>query len=1071
MIPTGEWHYIAAAYDGQTWKLYLDGALDTTLTLSSPFTPEFTSIQHAAVASALQSSGLPNGSTSGYFSGEIDEARVWNYARSASEIASSWRNEIANASGLVGRWGMDEGSGNIIADSSGSGVTGTLMNSPAWTAGGFIAPPPDTTAPAAPTGLSATAGDQQVSLNWDDNSELDVAGYNIYRGTSSGSYDLAPINGGSLVTESSYNDTGLTNGTEYFYVVTAVDTSDNESVVSLEDSATPAGLPPSAVSFDGTNDYITFGAAPGLGATNFTLEAWIYWTGGGVSMSTSTTQGLPHVIPIVSKGRGEADGSNLDTNYFLGIDTDTHALAIDFEDMASGMNYPFVGTTPVSTNTWHHVAGTYDSVNGIYTLYLDGEIAGTEDIADNTIPRYDSIQHAGIATAMTSTGLTAGFFQGVIDEVRIWNVVRSQAEIQASKNSEINSASGLIGRWGMNEGSGTTIYDSSGVSNANGTLTNGPTWYAGGFVPPIPDTTPPDAPTGLVATPGFEIVNLDWDDNSESDLVGYNVYRGTVSGVYNPTPLNGGTLLVNSAYSDSSVTNGTEYFYTVTAVDTSENESDFSNEDSATPSGGLDASIDFGGANAYVDFGNPAKLHLEEFTIECWFRKDGNGMTTTTGTHGIPNALPLVTRGRGQDETTLHDTNFFMGIDADTSALAADFEEGASGASPSENHPVIGATVITNGVWHHAAATYDGTTWKLYLDGKLDGELLVGQPVAAAGEQYAAIGSALTTTGVADGFFDGAIDEVRIWDHALSQSDLVSNINSELTSGTGLMARWGINENGGTSINDSLADPANGVITGANYLWAAGSPFNLDLAPNQPTLVSPSNGTIDESTSTTLTVNVTHPWSDDLSVSFYGKPKNSTGEDFSLIVIPDPQYYAASYPDIYYAQMDWVVEHALEDKIPYVISLGDNVDDINQPSQWTVATTAFDILGVAGMPYGLVLGNHDGAPSNTANFNTNFGSRIAAQPTYGGRPDGATNYDNTYALFSASGMDFIVIYIEYDDGMTSPTNAVLQWANDLLQAYPDRRAIIATHNLLSGNSFTAQGQAIYDALKRTPTCS
>ncbi len=119
------------------------------------------------------------------------------------------------------------------------------------------------------------------------------------------------------------------------------------------------------------------------------------------------------------------------------------------------------------------------------------------------------------------------------------------------------------------------------------------------------------------------------------------------------------------------------------------------------------------------------------------------------------------------------------------------------------------------------------------------------------------------------------------------------------------------------------------------------------------------------------------------------------------------------------------------------------------------------------MPYGLGLGNHDGAPSGTGNYNTYFGSRISGQPTYGGRY-GTSDYDNTYATFSASGMDFIVLFLEYDDSMTSTSNPVLVWADGILAANPTRRAIVVTHNLLSGNNLTAQGQAIYDALKDRP---
>ena len=125
------------------------------------------------------------------------------------------------------------------------------------------------------------------------------------------------------------------------------------------------------------------------------------------------------------------------------------------------------------------------------------------------------------------------------------------------------------------------------------------------------------------------------------------------------------------------------------------------------------------------------------------------------------------------------------------------------------------------------------------------------------------------------------------------------------------------------------------------------------------------------------------------------------------------------------------------------------------------------ILDPSNVPYGLTAGNHDGAPSGTANFNTNFGvSRFTGKPWYGGHY-GSDN-DNHYSLFSASGLDFIVIFIEYDDSMTTTDHPVLDWANSLLQTNSDRRAIVVSHNMLSGNNFSTQGQTIYDALKANP---
>ena len=175
----------------------------------------------------------------------------------------------------------------------------------------------------------------------------------------------------------------------------------------------PVAVGNSALQLNGTNDYVTFGAAPSLGLTTFTLEAWIKRTGTGTGVPTTTSNstggGLQSVVPIISKGRGEIDNAdNRDTNYILGIDTVSNKLAVDFEEGAAGsspsQNHSFIGNTAITSNVWHHVAATYD---GTWRLYLDG---ADGFLVVNQPPRADSIQHAGIGTAMTSTGVAAGFF-------------------------------------------------------------------------------------------------------------------------------------------------------------------------------------------------------------------------------------------------------------------------------------------------------------------------------------------------------------------------------------------------------------------------------------------------------------------------------------------------------------------------------------------------------------------------------------------------------------------------------------------------------------------------------------
>ncbi len=93
------------------------------------------------------------------------------------------------------------------------------------------------------------------------------------------------------------------------------------------------------------------------------------------------------------------------------------------------------------------------------------------------------------------------------------------------------------------------------------------------------DTIAPNAPTGLTATPGNGAVSLDWADNTETDFSSYTVYRSVNSGAgFAPVA----TQLTDSAYVDATVTNGTTYYYHITALDAF-NESAPSAEQSATP--------------------------------------------------------------------------------------------------------------------------------------------------------------------------------------------------------------------------------------------------------------------------------------------------------------------------------------------------------------------------------------------------------------------------------------------------------------------------------------------------------
>lgn len=937
-----------------------------------------------------------------------------------------------------------------------------------------------------------------------------------------------------------------------------------------------------ALQFNGSNQYVSFGVAqPQLGLPQFTIETWFKRTGAGVGTTTGSG-GIPDGIPLVAKGRAETDGTNVDMNYFLGISASKNTLAADFEEGATaaspGLNHPVYGVTQITSNVWHHAAETYDGTT--WKLYLDGKLETTLTVGQ--LPRSDSIQWASIATAMDSKGTAAGFFNGVLDEVRIWNFARSASQISAGMGIEIPSATGLVGRWGMNEGSGTTIADSSGNGVTGRFSATAPLWVAGFPLsggttgtnqPPVVNAgsnqtitlpasatlsgtatddglpNPPGALTlswtkvsgpGTVtfakpaaastaatfSTSGTYVLQLTANDsllstsatvtitvqpvgaknkapvvsagaNQTITLPSSAALSGTATddGLPNPpgaltlswTKVSGpGTVtFANPAAASTTAgfsTSGT-YVLQLTANDsqlsTSASTAIAVNPAGPPPSGGT--ALQFSGTNQYVSFGVALpQLGVPQFTIETWFKRLGAGTGTSTGTGGLPDGIPLVAKGRAEADGSNVDMNYFLGISTSKNVLAADFEEGATATSPGLNHPVYGVTPITSNVWHHAAATYNGT-WNIYLDGKLETTSAVGQPPRSDSIQWASIATAMNSTGAPAGFFNGVLDEVRIWNFARTASQISAGMNVEIPSAPGLVGRWGMNEGSGTSIFDSSGSGITGLFSASAPLWVAGYPFSgstTQTPPATPGLISPASAATGVSRSAGLNVSVSDPDQDNMTVTFFGRAVPTA---FTMVVLPDTQFYSASLnggtPSIFNSQTSWIVTNRAALNIAYVAQLGDIVQDGDSfVSEWMNADAAMKRLedpvatGLTnGIPYGVAVGNHDQTPEGSATgtttlFNQWFGtSRFSGRPYYGGHYGSDNN--NHYDLFSAGGMDFIVVHLEYD---TSANPAVLSWANGVLQQFSNRRAIVVSHYIIvdgSNAAFGTQGGAIYSALK------
>jgi hypothetical protein len=267
------------------------------------------------------------------------------------------------------------------------------------------------------------------------------------------------------------------------------------------------------------------------------------------------------------------------------------------------------------------------------------------------------------------------------------------------------------------------------------------------------------------------------------------------------------------------------------------------------------------------------------------------------------------------------------------------------------------------------------------------------------------------------------------------------------------------------------------------------APVAITVSPNQaPTvsLASPANAaSLGSSGTVKLTANVSDPENQPLTVTFYGRPKNAPpGEDFTLVTLPDTQWYSQNSNnriELFNNQTNWIVASKTALNTKFVAHMGDMTQEYNTiEAEFQRASTAMAFIEnpattllTHGIPWGGAPGNHDiGSGGNTSFWNQYFGiARWAGRPYYGGGYNNAN--DNNYQLFSAGGMDFIIINLMYNNS-TAGNQLVMDWADALLKANPNRRAIVTSHFLINTSlpptqaTWGGHGQAVYDNLKDNP---
>ncbi|HEX3356341.1 MAG TPA: LamG-like jellyroll fold domain-containing protein, partial [Tepidisphaeraceae bacterium] len=480
--------------------------------------------------------------------------------------------------------------------------------------------------PAAPTGLSAVVGDRQLKLTW--NAVSGATAYNVKRSTTSGAY-YVPV---TTTAGTNFTDTGLVNGTTYYYVVTAVG-SGGPSANSSQLAVAPFGPPPAPTGLTaGPNSDETVSLAwnASSGATNYNVKRST--TSGGPYTIVATRASLDYTDTNVVSGTAYYYAvSALSAGGESGNSAQASATPTNTGDVTAGLvgNWRFDenGGTIASDSSGFNNTGTL--VNSP-TWIAPGEI-GVSALAFNQTNQ-QSVTVANASSLNMTAGITIAAWINAID----WAGNRRILQKGNSDNQYrflvengvfkfhlqgVNTLTTLLpptniwmhvaATW---NGSTMTIYtngvredslaatgfiattaDPLAIAQKN-TGTSGGDYFNGAMdevrlynrALTIPELNTvmhngagaPGTPTGFTAVAGNTQVVLSWA--AVSSAASYNIKRSTVSGgPYATVASSFGT-----SYTDAGLTNGITYYYVLSAVNYT-NESPNSVQVSARPSVGV----------------------------------------------------------------------------------------------------------------------------------------------------------------------------------------------------------------------------------------------------------------------------------------------------------------------------------------------------------------------------------------------------------------------------------------------------------------------------------------------------
>ncbi len=297
----------------------------------------------------------------------------------------------------------------------------------------------------------------------------------------------------------------------------------------------------------------------------------------------------------------------------------------------------------------------------------------------------------------------------------------------------------------------------------------------------------PSAPIGLEAAGNSESVKLSWSPNFEPDILGYNIYCSeTAGGPYNTIARN----VKSNSFVDNRPTISGNYFYKIKAVDKSLNQSEFSSEIMTSTTGAPDLVLNLNFENNLTDNTINSNNSSSIGTVSYVDRINDNKALVFNGYNAFVQLPPNVAN---QQEITVASWIYWRGLSSWQRIF--DFGNGENeymfltprsgngqmrfAMKNGGNEEQLNTTsALTMNKWIHVAVTIDSESVKLYLDGVLNAE---SNAFTINPLQFKPALNYIGRSQFSDPLFNGFIDDFRIYNYALSASE-IEKISS-LTSG------------------------------------------------------------------------------------------------------------------------------------------------------------------------------------------------------------------------------------------------------------------------------------------------